>query len=123
MKDAREIRRETWEAADRNTESRSERESWRQREVHETEARLRRTFRDQPHRGARPQDQLDRLERIRDTSGMRHLPEFDAKRLAAAEDREIATNPRGFLRAHAGEPLDAATERRVWEAMERRDPG
>jgi len=94
-------------------------QGWRTREARSESARLRKVFGDDPQRGSHASDQLARQERIREQSSLRHLADFDPRREAALEDREIRQNPEGYLRRHAGQALDAATERTVWEALQR----
>jgi len=96
-------------------------QTWRAREARAQADRIRRVFQEHPERGSRAQDRIARLERIAERSSMRHLPGFDPQAEVRAEDIEIRANPYGFLLRHAGEPLDAATEREVWLALDARD--
>ena len=70
-------------------------------------------------RGRGAKERLRRLERIGDRDSMRHLQGHDVERSRKLEDVERRTNPRGFLRRHQGEGLDAATEREVRKALGR----
>ena len=105
-----------WERRD----DRSFDRSWRDKEVRDAIDRLRREDLDRPNRGGRPEDDLTRQERLRQTDAGRQLPDFDVERARRGEDAEIRESPRAYLRRHAGEPLDAATERRIREALRRR---
>jgi hypothetical protein len=75
-----------------------------------------RTRRD-PELRLTPQEKLDRLERIRQTSSMRHFADFDPAVEARGEDIEIETNPDGLLAREAN--LDAGTRRIAEAAAER----
>ncbi len=97
--------------------------TWRDKEVREQLSTAQRRVDDDPRFGRRPEDEMRRLERIHEHSPRRHLADFDARRELAEERREIESNPEGFLRRHAGEPLDAATLRESWDAVERRRRG
>ena len=118
MSDARERLREPNDAKDlaRQRSDQAESSRWARQEAE----RLRKVFRDQPARGSRPEDNLARLERISERASTRKLPDFDPARELRRENLEIRRNPFGFLDSHAGEGLDAATEREVWLELERR---
>lgn len=95
---------------------------WRDRYVRDEVERLVREGQENPDRGGRPEDRLARLERIAERDSARHLPDFSPESVRALEDVEIRTAPEAFLRRHAGEGLDPATEREVRKALADRQP-
>ena len=83
--------------------------------------RIRQKFADNPNAGGRPEDQLRRVERTQDSSSMRHMSDFDAKREVRLENFEIRENPEAYLRRQEGRGLDVATEREVGDAPQRKE--
>lgn len=63
-----------------------------------------------------PQDHLDRLDRIEDSSSMRFMPDFDPEREAALQDRSIDANPRAEIRRTEG-GLDRETEWKLGKSL------
>jgi hypothetical protein len=121
MKDASDARRDRdWDEYDR-LDDRIYRQAFADRNVKADMERLRQQGREQPERGARPEDRLNRLHRLRARDAAAHPTDVNPERARRAEDVEIRANPEGYLRKHADEGLDPATEREIRKALAERD--
>jgi hypothetical protein len=94
--------------------------SWRDRYVRSETERLQHSPSDHRSHLSEARQDLARLGRIREQSSLRRLSDFNPERVRKLEDVEIRQNPEGFLRRHAGEGLDAATEREIRKTLHAR---
>ena len=70
---------------------------------------------------AKPEQELARLEAIRERDAARHLPDYDVEKAKEFEDFEIEHSPEAFRRRHEEHGLDELTEKKL-EASEQRLP-